>query len=766
MAKKQAPKSTSKSSRREVAEPVVPKARGKQDRLDDLTRDWERLRRQKAQRNGGVEGRVLLNLAFVAGDHYFDYQDRKLVQLADRSDRNKLNLTFDMINPRMNKLLGRLSAIDPPYRAQPDKDSPKAREEAEIVDKVIAGLDQILNQPALTWETWWWMAVAGTAIEHTPWVPNAATRLNPQFDDAGELLYRAIDSDEILPESQLQLLVQVGAAVQEQFEIYEEVEQVGEVGAEILSPLQVFVDQSVKSIATLSPDQRVYVAKFRTTGWIEDTFGKKVEPSDHLSIVSSQFSVNDDSYAGGFLRDLIPLIQGSVNADDPPMALVIDAYTPASKQNPHGRWEVFIPGQEIVMSDVSPYDGVPLTDFHWKPVTTNFWTPGYVEGLIPPQRFINKRFSQLGEQSNATLYSNVLLAPGVSPDDIPADTPGTIKNGLSESGVPQVARMGPPELPSWFLPSLQYVQQVFNDIAGGADLMQESKFPGQLRGPMAVPMIQEILDTEWGPLYNHFGERSARVKQERLNRVKEFYPPVRTMHFVNRTEKDEVLVFHKEKILSGGTNFNITVQRSELVPELRALRESRVKDRLSGPLAVLYMDPRTGALDKGKIAADLHMGDEGRASREAQYRKLGAQIVEMLWTAKPAPPVLPFYDHAAMMDELEAAMATTEFLRASPPIQQAFTKQWEAHRVYLEAEAQAQQQAMQSGMIQSAVAQATQQAAAMAAAEAVEAARGQMEAQRGQPTDELVRSAAERAQAAQGQQQPPPQRGGPPPQAR
>jgi hypothetical protein len=160
------------------------------------------------------------------------------------------------------------------------------------------------------------------------------------------------------------------------------------------------------------------------------------------------------------------------------------------------------------------------------------------------------------------------------------------------------------------------------------------------------------------------------------------------------------------------------------------------------------------------------MGDEGRASREAQYRKLGSQIVEMLWTAKQIPNVLPFYDHAAMMDELEAAMATTEFLKASPQIQQAFSARWEQHRVYLAAAAQAQQQAMQSGMIQGAVAQATQQAAAMAAAEAVESTRLQMEAQRSQPTEQLVRSAAEQAQPrpqAPGPQQPgqpiPPRRG-------
>ena len=91
----------------------------------------------------------------------------------------------------------------------------------------------------------------------------------------------------------------------------------------------------------------------------------------------------------------------------------------------------------------------------------------------------------------------------------------------------------------------------------------------------------------------------------------------------------------------------------------------------------------------------------------------------MLWEGKPVPPVQPFYDHAAMMDELEADMATTEYLHSSLQVQTLFIERWKQHREFLVAEAEARQRAMQSGMIQDAVAQATQQAAAKAAADAV-----------------------------------------------
>jgi hypothetical protein len=97
-----------------------------------------------------------------------------------------------------------------------------------------------------------------------------------------------------------------------------------------------------------------------------------------------------------------------------------------------------------------------------------------------------------------------------------------------------------------------------------------------------------------------------------------------------------------------------------------------------------------------------------------------------------------------MLDELEDAMATTEFLKASPGIQKAFAERWQQHSMFLQQEAMAQQQGMQNQMIHSAVAQATQQAAAMAAADAVDQALEQVHSQNQQPTEQYVASAQAR----------------------
>jgi hypothetical protein len=709
---------------------AVPDIPGQDNVLEDLNKDFERLKNQKARMTGGVEGTTLLNLCFYHDEQYVNYSSKQLS--LEAQDANRLYLSFNLIKPRVDKLMGRLSAFNAPFKARPNKKDPQALEEAEIVDRMIMALDEKLDEPSRMRERLFWLMAGGTSFEHIPWTPNATVEPSPVFE-GGELLFRDLGAPEDappLPESAIAQMVQSGERSPEEFEIFEEIQTIGEVGSEILGPLNVFVDSSVRDIKSLSPDQWVHIARPKTIGWIKENFGMEVEAQKEISLVSSKLNSTGESNGGTYLKDLIPLVQGTCDDTDPPMVLFVESYQPASESHPHGRYVCWIPKQAVLHDAENPYDEIPLVDFHFSPVTTSFWTKAYITPLISPQRFINKRMSQLGEQANAAIYSNLALGPGLTEADVPADYPGVILNGMTENGNLNLGRVPPPEIPAWFLQSIEMAVKMFNDASGGADLMEDNKFPGQLRGPMAVPMLQEIMDTQWGPLFGHLGERLARVKQLRLNRVKQFYPPQRTMHYTDRTQKDEVLTFHTEKVLRSGTNFSITVERGSLLPELRALRESRIQERLSGPLAILYMDERTGRLDKSKIAADLQFGDTGREGRESSYRKLARETIKMLWEGKDVPPVQPFYDHRAMLDELEDAMATTEFLKSSPKIQMLFSTRWQQHSFFLQQEAQAQQNAMQGQAIHNAVAQATQQAAAQAASEAVHEAMNQVHAQK------------------------------------
>lgn len=709
--------------------------------LDEISRDYKRLQDQKARRVGGVEGRVLLNLAFEAGEQYTSYHNKTLTAqpLKGEAEQNKLHLVFNLLAQRGRKLTGRLASIAPSFKARPDKKDPKAFELAEIVDRLIVALDQKVDQPSKTWELLDWMRKGGVAFEYVPWEKNASLELTPQFGEDGQMLFKDLQQskltgeDVIVPESEREAAIASGRPP-ESFEVYETVEEVGDVGSEVHGPLSVFLDQTVKSITDLAPDQAVYIARVKTHGWIEDTYGEEaldgLDPATKIDIVTTAFTQTDGaSVAGVALSDLVPMLQGSVAKEDPACNVVVERYQKASAKFPHGRFTCFVPNKKVLYDGDNPYEEIPLVDFHWTPPTTTFWSKDYVTDLIAPQRFLNKRLSQLGEQANSSAYAPWLLGPGLKRDDIPTDFPGAVENGLADNGTPRAARAQGAQFPGWFMQSIDLTIKLMNDLAGGADLFDDTKGTGQMRGPMAVPLLQEIIDTEWGPLFLHIGERMARVKQMRLNRVKQFYPPERTLHYTDKSQRDEVLVFHTDEVLKAGTNYNVTVDRGSLVPEFRALREARVRERLQSPLAILYTDERTGKLDKTKIAADLQFGDTAREGQDAQDRKLAAELIAMLWQGHAVPPVLPFYNHPVMLDELESAMKTTEFLSASPQVQQLFAERWGQHREFLQKQAESQQQAMQGQMVQQAVAQATQQAAAQAASETVKSVMEQLRAQ-------------------------------------
>lgn len=718
--------------------------------FDVVSKDFERLKKQKARPSSGVEGQTLLNLCFYHDEPYVAYDNNQLS--LEAKDANKFYLSFNLVAPRTNKLMGRLAAFNAPFKARPNRKDPQALENAEIVDRMIIAVDEKVDEPSRLREVLFWLAIGGVAAVYTPWVPNATIEPAPQYDENGEMswTYHSPQGDVVVPESYMMQALTMEGIAPESFEPYEDVETVGEVGSTVYGPFNIFLDAKNRSIADIGPGEWFHIAEIKTVEWIKENYKEAddIKAEKNLSLITSVINADVSSATGSYLRDLVPMVQGAQDANDPDMVIHVMSWSPASSQYPRGRFVCWVPKQRVIYEGENPYEEIPVVDFHFYPATTSFWTRSYLAPLIAPQRFINKRMSQLGEMANASVYSQLLAAAGIKSEDIGSDSTKIIENAVTADGVPLLLRFPAHEVPAWFLQSIELGIKMFNDAAGGADLMDDNKFPGQLRGPLAVPMLQEIMDTQWGPLFFHLGERLAKVKQQRLNRVKQFYPPQRTMHYTDRDQKDEVMTFYTDKVLKTGTNFSVTVERGAIMPELRALREARLTERLRGPLALLYMDERTGKLDKSKIAADLQFGDTGRESREAVYRKLALERIKMLWQGQEIPPVQPFYDHKRMLDELEAAMSTTEFMRVSPKIQQLFGQEWSQHSQFLAQEAQMQQQAMQGQQIHQAVAQATQQAAAQAASDAVHEAMEQVKAQQSMPTEQFVASAQGRTAQA------------------
>lgn len=732
--------------------------------LEAWTRDWKRLRQQK--RN--VEAAMFQDYLLYEGEAQSVRVQNAIAIKAFRHerDKNKLRLVIPLAKRLCDRKIGRHFSIAHEFVATPNTRDPIAIDRAELIgDQLIPALDYKLQQHSLRWQLYGWMAKCGVVFEHCDWKEGVTQEALPKYDETtNELLWFDTLTRSEIPESQLDLILQSGQVAAERFRPAVEVQSAGDVGGDVYDPFRVFVDASVGSIKNLGPDQAVYLADIRTFEWIEDTFGedatRNLQPGQDLSILTTKIIDKGIPVSGLNLKDFLPLVQGSQGADDPDMALVLTRYSPPCAKYPEGQRCIFVPEQAILDAGDMPYPEVPLIDYHWSTPGDTIWTPGFMRDLQAMSKFVNKRFSQLGEASNAQLYEMMLLGGDLTKASIPTDFPGVVEGGLNDDGVALVQTVPRGNLPSFFTDSIKLSMETVESL-GSSDLLSQRKFPTQLRGSLAIPILQEMLDSEDGPRYYHLAEQFAREKQMRINRVQAFYPPIRTLIYVGSDQRNEVVEFHTEEVLRAGVDYTVTVDPSSIFPEVSAMREARVRERLQWAPG-LYTSSRTGTTDWSLVARDLKHNDKLGLSRANSSRKLARQLIQWVRQGKlvatqgqvPNPAtgkpdmilvdengvpfvVYPFWDHNVMMDQYQEEMQTTEFLQASPVYKRTLLTLYEAGRKILAAADQAKQNSIENRMVQGAMAQASQQAAAKAAAMAVEQAMEQVQIQQEQPNPGL-----------------------------
>lgn len=695
----------------------------------EISKEFERYQRQKANAHGGVEPMTLVGMFHAEGEHQVYHANGEIHSPA--RDDNKVNTPFNFVGDRKRKWVGRINAINPVYRAQPDKRTPKALANAQTVDALCRALDEKVDMPTKRWELLDWLAVGGTAFLYARWVddlveePMPVRFLDLDDDELGllaappqseaELIFvvRTPGGERLVPESARQALIDQGFAAPEFFELKQKKRKVGDVVLDVHGPLTVFLDHANKSIKELMPGQRVHVGSVRTKEWIEKNYGDttQVDLDDlerrPIKLVTTKINQLGSATTGMDINSALPAVQGSLSDDDPDMFVVLEAY------RTDGQYVVYIPNQGILLEDDSPYDdGIPIVDVHADTVKNTFWTKNYVGDIIPPNQYFDKRMQQLAEHMNANLKSPRLCGPGIDPSEIPSDVDGYVENGLDAAGNPMIRHMDPPQVAGWVMNTIQLAIQGLQEVSGGLDVTSQSNFPGQMRGSLGFPAIQEIIDTEWGPLYRHVAQRIGQAKQKMVNRVRQFYPPVRTMHYTGPEGETEVLEFHKSEILEAGVDYRITLQPGPIAPELRAIREERVARRLQSPLGVLYRDDRTGEIDKSKVAADVEFGDFGRESRESAARKLATTLIDRLKHGERVPQPAPFFQVRPMIDEFEAHMHTDEYIDADPKVQAAIFGYWQALQEALNERVQQAQQGQIDQDLQGVIRQTAQQVAA------------------------------------------------------
>lgn len=453
----------------------MPKLTPSQRIADEYTKDWRRLKAQKARKSGGVETRVLYNLAMVQNEAYSEIASGILRgRSSTDEDKNRLFLTFNLLGKAMWRKMGRLWSIDNSFPATPNTLDPAAFDYAEVVSDLVRATSYKLKDKQIHWNRLFWLLVAGVVIEETPWQLEVARETLPAMDpETGEILWEDTALKQVITQEMAQQQIDAGATP-ERFRPSEQVQTVGEVGGVLWNPLNFFIDAGVKRIKDLASDQKCYTAEIKTRGWVEDNFGtdvaSKLTYNTNLSIVNTRLMDAGIASAGTSMRDLIPAIQSERTGDDVEQILIITGYGPRGTKHPAGSRCIFTPDGETLDEtdfDALKYEDIPLTDFHYKPNATTFWTMDFITDLVAGQKFLNKRVSQLGEAANSQIYEVFLLGGELDKKDIPSDMPGVVQDGIDENGNPRVLPLQRGVLPGWFVESIRLVVDFMDSVGGG-----------------------------------------------------------------------------------------------------------------------------------------------------------------------------------------------------------------------------------------------------------------------------------------------------------
>jgi hypothetical protein len=260
------------------------------------------------------------------------------------------------------------------------------------------------------------------------------------------------------------------------------------------------------------------------------------------------------------------------------------------------------------------------------------------------------------------------------------DEPHGIKDAFSPEGRPLVSRVASGGVPASLFKLLEMADQKIDQVMGIRDLFENNQLPGQIRGSTAFERIEEISGLEWQALIRDYFSQLAMVKAKRNNRVRQFYTKDKMFAFVSRTGEDEVLEWKRDE--QRDHQHRITIVPSSLTPEIRSMREDRIREQLNTPGMgmALYGNADRTDYDPSKLAQAMGMPEGEYRERAARERTLQSQENEEMEHGNQVP-VYPYDDDSIHMDEMRTSMCDMGWRKKNSPE----TPVYEAYKAHLDA---------------------------------------------------------------------------------
>lgn len=622
-----------------------------------------------------------INYAFYKGKQYtfFNSRTRRIESLPvgeGEKPKYRVRLISNQIMPGTQSLLAKMTKTKATMAATPQSSDDDAIKAAQVSDSLLEYWWDNLNLSTKDKDALLWSIICANGYWHICWDKGAGTPLKFTLGPDGQPILQPT-----LREYFKEELKKHGEDPAQ----YEKTVYMGDIDVKVLSPFQVYLDDSAADFA----DARWCILQI-------PMHPKEIQERYKVDVKADSVPMSPDS--------TIPMGSKNDNSVDKTTKNVFFYYHIPCASIPEGKFCVFIETPNMVLLEEKwpyPFKKLPLVQFRGVKSPGSIYDISVVEQAVPLQKELNRTLSQVVEWKNITLRPQYLAPAGALRQRI-TDEPGAVFE-YNPVGNNKPEPITVPALPEYVLAVLEDIKRRMDEVFFRTPV-QEGTVPPNVEAGIAIDLLQETSSDIIAPMVEEH-ERSLELAANlMLQMAQKYYIEPRIVQVVGATGQRRVEQFSNANLASGVT---VKVETGSSLPRTRSGRQARVLQMVQ--TQVIPPDKAWKYLD----LADLHslkakfQQDEDHADRELD-KVIKGQPINMMAanqasmhvqsgqpnpeTGEPFDPqsaqmfvqrasVQPnsFDNHPVHLDRHGMMMKSQEYEALPPEIQQIIAMHYDMH---------------------------------------------------------------------------------------
>lgn len=561
---------SSETSSSGVSDPLGLKERRERKRQEASTEElltWCKQQYKRAKDNRNKEERQwYLNMAFYAGK-----QNVAIMQSAASANNFQLvippappyrvRMVINRVQGIVRTTLAKATSQKPKFTVVPATNEDNDQSAARVAESIFDSIYASKNIKRVVRRAAWWTVVCGSSYIKTYWDPFAVDKASQQQGD--------VTIEHITP-----------------FHVY-----VPDLREEELENQPFIIHATMKSLEWAK-------AQYPNTKFTTSKAANDILEDSFLSMVG----VRNDGYDQVLMLEFWIKPGGNLFPNGGMVTVLGDTIVQRLDQYPYSHGEY----------PFAKLDAIP---------SGKFYAESPVTAIIPVQRELNRRRSQIIEAANLMGKPKLIYAQGsIDPTKVTSE-PG---QGIPyKMGFPKPEQMQLAPLPNHVMQEVQQLMDDLNELGGATDMNRGSN-PSQVTAATALSYLQEQNDTKLSDVITSLEEGVEKTGRLILSYVSEFWTTERVVRIVGPDGAFDAKTYKGSDL---GGNLDVRVEAGSALPQSKAAKQAFVMDLMK--MFPQYAEKGFELLEIGGIEKiyDEYLTDKRHALRENIRMTEGEEVL-------------------------------------------------------------------------------------------------------------------------------------------